>query len=89
MINDLWEKANEISEISYKIHSAAMVVELVAADISDDAQSGSLWLARDVLAELSDKLDEKVSDIMTWNRKNIEAQQEAKEENLIKKAKTK
>jgi hypothetical protein len=60
----LWEKANEVSEISYKIHSAAMIVELVAERISDNAESGALWAASELLQELSERLEGKANDIM-------------------------
>ena len=60
----LWEKANEVSEISYKIHSAAMIVELVAERITDNAESGALWAASELLQELSERLEVKANDIM-------------------------
>jgi hypothetical protein len=60
----LWEKANEVSEISYKIHSAAMIVELVAERITDNAESGALWAASELLQELSERLEGKANDIM-------------------------
>ena len=44
-MSSLWAKANEVSEMGYKIHSAAMIVELVAERISDNAESGALWAA--------------------------------------------
>ena len=75
-MNGLWEKANEISEVSYKIHSAAMIVELVAADISDNAQSGALWAALEILLAHSDKLENLASDIMMINRLHEEKEAE-------------
>jgi hypothetical protein len=64
----LWEKANKVSELGYKVHSASMIVELVAEKIRDDAESGALWAAADLLQELSDRLENLSSDIMTINR---------------------
>ena len=60
----LWEKANEVSEISYKIHSAAMIVELVAERITDNAESGALWAASEILQHYSERLEAKANDIM-------------------------
>jgi hypothetical protein len=68
----LWEKANEVSEVGYKVHSAAMVVELIATSISDNAESGAAWAAVDMLEGLSDRLDRLASEIMTLNREDEE-----------------
>jgi hypothetical protein len=67
-MSDLWEKANEVSTIGYKVHSAAMIVELVADRITDNAESGALWAATDLLQELSDRLELLAGDIMSINR---------------------
>ena len=64
----LWEKANKVSEIGYKVHSASMIVELVAEKITHDAESGALWAAADLLQELSDRLEDLSADIMSINR---------------------
>jgi len=68
MVDGLWEKANKVSEIGYKVHSASMIVELVAEKIRDDAESGALWAAADLLQELSDRLENLSSDIMVTDR---------------------
>jgi len=68
----LWEKANEVSEVGYKVHSAAMVVELIATSISDNAESGAAWAAVDMLEGLSDKLDRLAAEIMRLNREDEE-----------------
>ena len=68
----LWEKANEVSEIGYKVHSAAIIIELVAERITDNAESGALWAASELLQELSERLEDKVSDLTSINRKQEE-----------------
>ena len=68
MINELWEKANKVSELGYKVHSASDIVELVAEKISSDAESGALWAAADLLKDLSDKIENLALDIMAINR---------------------
>jgi hypothetical protein len=78
----LWEKANEVSEVGYKVHSAAMVVELIATSITDNAESGAAWAVVDMLENLSDRLDRLSAEIMALNR-----QDEEKEFKLEKKKK--
>jgi hypothetical protein len=70
----LWEKANKVSEMGYKIHSAAMIVELVAERITDNAESGALWAATEILQEYSERLEFLAGDIMLIE-KALEAQQ--------------
>ena len=63
-MSDLWEKANKVSEMGYKVNSAANIVELVAESISDDINSGALWAASDLLKDLSDRIENLALDIM-------------------------
>jgi hypothetical protein len=77
-MNGLWEKANEVSEVGYKVHSAAMVVELIATSIADNAESGAAWAVVDMLENLSDKLDRLASEIMTMNRQHEEQEIKSK-----------
>jgi hypothetical protein len=67
-MNGLWDKANEVSEVGYKVHSAAMIVELVAEKISTDVESGALWAASELLTQLSERLEQLSEDIMSINR---------------------
>jgi hypothetical protein len=83
----IWERANKISELGYKIHNAAMVVAMVAEDLVDNAQSGACWCASDCLLQISDEIDEEVSALMSANRQQEELIQklEAKVAKLEKK----
>ena len=63
-MSDLWEKANKVSEMGYKVNSAANIVELVAESISDDINSGALWAEADLLKDLSDRIENLALDIM-------------------------
>lgn len=67
-MNGLWEKANRVSEIGYKIHSAAMIVELVAEKVTDNAESGALWAASEILQQYSEELEELAADIMALQK---------------------
>jgi hypothetical protein len=68
MIDGLWEKVNKISELGYKVNSAADIVELVAEKISSDPESGALYATADMLKDFSNKIEDVVSDIMVMNR---------------------
>jgi predicted ATP-grasp superfamily ATP-dependent carboligase len=71
-MNAIWERANKISELGYKVHSAAMVIELVATSITDNAESGACWCAVDVLNRISDDIDTEVAHLMSENRQQEE-----------------
>jgi hypothetical protein len=68
LMDAIWEKANQVSEVGYKIHSAAMIVELVAERLTDNAESGALWAAAEILKQYSEQLEELSSDLMGINR---------------------
>jgi hypothetical protein len=68
MIDGLWEKANKVSEIGYKIDSIAGIAELVAERLTDNAESGACWAVAEMLREYSEKLEFLAGDIMSINR---------------------
>ena len=68
----IWDKANKISELGYRVHSAAMVVEMVAASITDNAESGACWCAVDCLTRISDEIEILAAEIMSDNRQQEE-----------------
>ena len=78
MVDGLWEKANQVSELGYKVYSASNIVELVAEKIAMDAESGALWAASDLLKDLSDKIENLALDIMHINKEHEEAKQKGK-----------
>lgn len=67
-MSGLWEKANRVSEIGYKIHSASMIVELVAEKVTDNTESGALWAASEILQQYSEELEELAADIMALQK---------------------
>jgi hypothetical protein len=77
-MDGLWEKANKVSEIGYKVHSAAMIVELVAERITDNAESGALWAATEILQEYSERLEFLAGDLMSINRQLEETKPKGK-----------
>jgi len=68
MIEGLWEKANKVSEIGYKIDSLAGIAELVAERLTDDAESGACWAVAEMLREYGERLENLASDIMALQR---------------------
>ena len=68
MIDGLWEKANKVSEIGYKIDSIAGIAELVAERLIDNAESGACWAVAEMLREYSEKLEILSMEIMAINR---------------------
>lgn len=84
MIEGLWEKANEVSEIGYKVDSLAGVAELVAERLTDNAESGACWTVAEMLRMYGDRLEKLSTDIMALNK-----EQEEEQNKLIKKGKKK
>jgi len=68
MIDGLWEKANNISEIGYKLDSVAGIVELLAERLTDNAESGACWTVAELLRMYGEKLEKVSEEIMALNR---------------------
>jgi hypothetical protein len=68
MVDGIWEKANQVSEIGYKLDSLAGVAELVAERLIDNAESGACWAVAEMLREYGEKLEKLSQDIMQINK---------------------
>jgi hypothetical protein len=55
-----------------------MIVELVAERITDNAESGALWAATEILQEYSERLEFLAGDIMSINRQLEESKTKGK-----------
>jgi hypothetical protein len=55
-----------------------MIVELVADRITDNAESGALWAATDLLQEYSERLELLASEIMKINQAQKEIKPKGK-----------
>ena len=73
MIDGLWEKANKISEIGYKLDSIAGIAELVAERLTDNAESGACWTVAEMLREYGEKLEKLSEEVMALNRAHEES----------------
>jgi hypothetical protein len=88
-MSDLWEKANKVSEIGYKLDSLAGIAELVAERLTDNAESGACWTVAEMLREHGEKLEELSGDIMKLWHDAKEELREAEENRFMKKGKKK
>ena len=71
-MDGLWEKANEVNELSYRIHGLANVAELLGEALSDDINSGVAWTLADMIKHYSDRLDKVSEELMAMNRVDVE-----------------
>jgi hypothetical protein len=51
----LWDAANEIEELAYKLANVRDAIELVAEDVSDP-YSGALWAVHSMIDDLQNKM---------------------------------
>ena len=63
----LWDAANEIEELAYKIDNVRSVVELIAEDV-DEPYSGALWAVYSVLDDLQKKMYIQAGEVMELHR---------------------
>ena len=94
MIDGLWDKANKVSEIGYKIDSLAGIAEILAERLTDNAESGTAWAIAEWLREYGERLERLSEDIMAINRvaneQVVDAEQRLEKlRNVIAKAKGK
>ncbi|MEI6880742.1 MAG: hypothetical protein WCK82_05385 [Bacteroidota bacterium] len=68
MVDGLWEKANSISEIGYKLDSIAGIAELLAERLTDNAESGACWTIAEMLRMYGEKLEKLSEEVMATNR---------------------
>jgi hypothetical protein len=63
----IWEKANDIELLAYRIGNAKDMIEIVASDLQDP-HSGALWGIRDTLENIQNKIEAEVAELMRINR---------------------
>lgn len=66
----LWEAANDIEELSYKLANVRDMIELVAEDVSDP-YSGALWAIKDMIEHIEDKVAKQADVIMELHRADL------------------
>jgi hypothetical protein len=78
-MDGLWKKANEVSEVGYKVHSASMIIELVAERINDNTESGALWAAVEILQRYSESLETLSTELMELDRQSEKIKKKKKD----------
>jgi uncharacterized coiled-coil protein SlyX len=66
----LWQVANDIEELSYKLANVRDMVELVAEDV-DSPYSGALWVIKDMIEHIEDKVAKQADAIMELHRADL------------------
>ena len=72
MTDGVWATVNNIDECTYKIKNVANVLEIMAVAETGDIESGALWLMRDNLMELADKIEVYTQDLLDCRRELME-----------------
>ena len=78
MIEGLWEKANKVSEIGYKIDGLAGISEILSERLMDNAESSAAWALTDMLRMYGEQLEILAQDILYLNKEHIEVQTKEK-----------
>ena len=68
MSDGIWTTVNNVDECTYKIKNVANVLEIMAVAETGDIESGALWLMRDNLMELTDKIELYTQDLLDCRR---------------------
>lgn len=72
MSDGIWTTVNNVEECTYKIKNVANVLEIMAVAETDNIESGALWLMRDNLMELADKIEAYTQDLLDCRRELME-----------------
>ena len=68
MSDGIWTTVNNVEECTYKIKNVANVLEIMAVAETGDIESGALWLMRDNIIELADKIESYTQDLLDCRR---------------------
>ena len=68
MSDAIWTTVNNVEECTYKIKNVANVLEIMAVAETGDIESGALWLMRDNIIELADKIEMYTQDLLDCRR---------------------
>ena len=66
----LWQTANDIDQLSYKLANVRDMIELVAEDVQDP-YSGALWAIRDMIEQIEGKIGKQADDVMELHRADL------------------
>jgi hypothetical protein len=63
----LWDAANEIEELAYKLANVRNDIELIAEDV-EDPYSGALWAIHSMIDDLQSKMCIQADTVMELHR---------------------
>jgi hypothetical protein len=66
----LWETANDVEELAYKLANVRDMIELVAEDV-EDPYSGALWAIHSMIDDLQNKVIYQADKVMDLHRETI------------------
>jgi archaellum component FlaC len=66
----LWDAANEIEELAYKLANVRDLIELVAEDV-ESPYSGALWAIKDMLEQIEEKVVKQADAVMELHRGDL------------------
>jgi hypothetical protein len=76
---------NNVDECAYKIKNVANVLEIMAVAETGDIESGALWLMRDNLMELADKIEMYTQDLLDCRRELMDEMNKPKKSMAVPK----
>jgi hypothetical protein len=66
----VWDAANEIEQMSYKLSNVRDAIELVAEDVSDP-YSGALWAIHSMIDDIQNKMYIQAEQVMELHREEL------------------
>ena len=85
MSDGIWTTVNNVDECTYKIKNVANVLEIMAVAETGDIESGALWLMRDNLMELTDKIEMYTQDLLDCRRELMDEMNKPKKSMAVPK----
>jgi hypothetical protein len=85
MSDGIWTTVNNVDECTYKIKNVANVLEIMAVAETGDIESGALWLMRDNLMELADKIEMYTQDLLDCRRELMDEMNKPKKSMAVPK----
>ena len=73
----LWQTANDVEELAYKLANVRDMIELVAEDV-EDPYSGALWAVRDMIEHIEDKVAKQADVLMELHRETLKPKKSKK-----------
>ena len=66
----IWDAANDLEELSYKLSNIRDAIELVAEDVSDP-YSGALWAIHSMIDDIQNKMYSQAEKVMELHRAEL------------------